>query len=99
MSKNQVIIADYSQASHPLTLVELVEVTGIETTFICELVEFEVLQPAGAVPEQWLFDLLALRRVQTALRLRRDLEVNAAGIAVILDLLEQIENLKKSRIK
>ena len=95
MSKNPIIIADYSQASHPLTLIELVEVIGVETTFIYELVEFDVLQPAGEDPEQWLFDLIALQRAKTAQRLRRDLEVNAAGIAVILDLLEQIEILKK----
>lgn len=99
MSKNQIIIADYSDASQPLTLVELVSVVGVETTFIYELVEFDVLQPEGNAPEQWLFDLIALQRAKTALRLKRDLEVNAAGIAVILDLLEQIEMLKKSQRK
>ncbi len=99
MSTNQIIIADYSDASHPLTLVELVAVVGVETTFIYELVEFDVLQPEGNAPDQWLFDLISLQRAKTALRLKRDLEVNAAGIAVILDLLEQIELLKKSQRK
>ncbi len=90
----QLIIADYSQET-PLSLEELCEVCHITTEFINTLMEYEIIHPKEAQQTEWLFDLDELKRIQRALRLQRDLEVNLAGIAVVLDLLDELEELRE----
>ncbi len=52
-----------------------------------------VLQPVGRAPQDWRFSGAALRRARLAITLARDLEVNTPGIALALDLMEQIDAL------
>ncbi len=77
-----------------LSLRDLCRVCSVRTEFVVELVEQGALEPAGEVLEQWMFSGASLRRARTALRLHRDLGVNAAGAALILDLLEEMEQLR-----
>lgn len=57
--------------------------------------EIERFQALGMIKlEEDLISLSDLRRIRKALRLRRALGVNLAGAAVILELLERIENLE-----
>ncbi len=65
----------------------------IEHGELVEMIEMGVLEPLGAEPEQWSFAARDLQRVRTARRLARDLGINLAGIAVILDLLEERERM------
>jgi chaperone modulatory protein CbpM len=88
-----VIIADLSQSA-PLTLEELCETGQIPHEFIQDLIEFEIVQPDQDEAEQLLFDEIQIHRIKTALRLQRELEVNMAGIAVVLDLLDELETLR-----
>ena len=53
-----------------------------------------MLQPSGESPEQWRFSGRSLSRVRVAARLRRDLEINPPGVALALDLLDEIEQLE-----
>jgi len=53
-----------------------------------------VLEPNGEQPREWRFTGPALRRARLALRLTRDLELNPPGVALALDLLDEIEALK-----
>lgn len=43
---------------------------------------------------QWRFSGSSLRRARLALRLSHDLEVNAPGVALALDLMDEIEELR-----
>ena len=45
-------------------------------------------------PQEWRFKGVALTRARTALRLTRDLELNSAGVALALDLLDEIADLR-----
>ncbi len=65
----------------------------IERGELVEMIEMGVLEPLGADPEKWSFAARDLQRVRTARRLARDLQINLAGIAVILDLLEEREQM------
>ncbi len=40
---------------------------------------------------EWRFSGAALRRARLALRLERDLELNLAGVALALELMEELE--------
>lgn len=53
-----------------------------------------VLEPIGQAPQEWRFTGQSLRRARLALRLTRDLEVNASGVALALDLLDEIAALQ-----
>src|SRR3954471_21888525 len=63
---------------------------------LIELVEHGVARPIAPArdPAAWAFDQVALARVRRALRLQRDLGVNAAGAALALELLDEIERLR-----
>jgi len=55
-----------------------------------------VLTPLGESPTEWRFAGASLRRARLALTLTRELEINAPGVALVLDLMDEIEALKAS---
>jgi chaperone modulatory protein CbpM len=55
-----------------------------------------VLEPIGSSPSEWRFAGASLRRAKLALTFSRELEINTPGIALALDLLDEIESLKAS---
>lgn len=77
-----------------LTLVELTRACDSRTDAVIALVSEGVLAPSGESPPQWRFDGIALRRARTALRLARDLDLNAHAVALVLDLLDELEALR-----
>lgn len=95
MAKHElVIIADYSNESR-LTLDELCRICGIRIELVHDFILHDVITPTGGhLPEEWLFDLVQLRRIKTALRLQHDLEINLQSAALVLDLLEELETLR-----
>lgn len=53
-----------------------------------------VLQPSGDAPSTWRFAGTSLRRAKLAITLTRELEINTPGVALALDLMDEIEALK-----
>jgi chaperone modulatory protein CbpM len=76
------------------TLVELCRVSGASQDEVTLWVAEGAFEPQGARPEEWRFSGAALRRVRTAHRLAHDLEINPPGIALVLDLLDEIDSLR-----
>lgn len=68
---------------------------SVERHWVASLVEAGMLEPRGATPESWSFPARDLARVRATARLVRDLDVNLAGAAVILDLLEERRRLER----
>jgi len=77
-----------------LTLADLCRACAVHAEYIIELVEEGVLVPAGDEPVCWRFTGVHMRRATVALRLQRDLGVNLAGVALALQLLDEIEALR-----
>ena len=77
-----------------LTLAEVCRACAVQTEFIVELVEEGVLAPVGREPQHWRFTYTHVRRVRVASHLQRDLRVNPAGAALVLELLEEIDALR-----
>jgi chaperone modulatory protein CbpM len=75
------------------TLVDLCRACRVEREQLLALVDEGVLQPRGNAPQEWLFSGPSLSRARAALRLTRDFELNAAGAALVLELLDEIEAL------
>jgi chaperone modulatory protein CbpM len=77
-----------------LTLVELCQACSAEEEHVTAWVFEGVLEPVGEAPEEWRFGGESLRRARLALRLSRDLEINPPGVALALDLLDEIAELR-----
>ena len=77
-----------------LSLDELCRGCGCETEWLVELVREGVLEPQGPAPEQWRFSGASLRRARIAWHLARDLQLNMPGVALALDLLDEIHALR-----
>lgn len=77
------------------SLYELTAVCKISAELIIEMVEEGIVSPAGNDPRSWTFCGLDVLRIHTAIRLQRDLRVNLPGAALVLDLLAEIERLKR----
>jgi chaperone modulatory protein CbpM len=77
------------------TLHEACLVCGVGITVLVELVEHGITRPQEPIGREWTFSDQALLRAQKALRLRRDLGLELAGLALALDLLDEIERLRR----
>jgi chaperone modulatory protein CbpM len=77
-----------------LTLADLCRVCTVREESVVALVEEGILTPRGKAPAEWRFPERSLALATKALRLQRDLSVNTAGVAVILELLEEVEDLR-----
>ena len=87
---NGVVIDEQTRIS----LVELCRACSRHAEWVIELVDEGVLEPSGPSPERSYFSAVALRRAQVAARLQRDLGINLAGVALALDLLDEIDILR-----
>ena len=73
---------------------ELCLACNVDAEWIAELVEHGAIEPFGQTRSEWQFASLSVVRVAKAKRLERDLELNSAGVALVLDLLDEIDNLR-----
>lgn len=77
------------------TLADLCRLCGVPAEVIHEMVEEGVITPEGPSPREWRFTCMAIKRVHTTVRLQQDLRVNLPGCALALDLLEELEELRR----
>ncbi len=78
-----------------LSLRDLCRACDVHAELVIEMVEHGVLQPRGRVPTEWRFAGDALIRAQKALRLTRDLHVNWPGAALAIELLDELQRLRR----
>jgi chaperone modulatory protein CbpM len=78
-----------------LSIDDLSRLCAVDRTYIVELVEEGVLNVMEVEAAEWRFAGAALRRARLALRLQRDLEINLAGVALALQLMEELDHLRR----
>ena len=77
-----------------LSLQEVTTSFGTSTETILEIVNEGILPIQNDTHnDEWYFDNEACRRIRLILQLNRDLGVNIAGAALILELLNEIDHL------
>jgi chaperone modulatory protein CbpM len=79
------------------TLSELCSVCHLSEDIVVEIVAEGIVEPVGGAPNQWRFSGVALTRVQRVVRLQEDFGVNLPGAALALELLEEVERLRRGR--
>lgn len=89
-SDTRILVGQLVEEELTLTVDELSGVCAVERSRIVELVEHGLLELQAG--DRFSGD--ALRRARLALRLQRDLGVNAAGASLVVELLDRIEALE-----
>lgn len=95
MSKHLKAILGQLLEENPLTLDELSRAVNVDIKSILLLVDYHIIQPVGKTPQTWRFGSLDLSRAKKAIALQNELEINMAGIGIVLDLLDEIQQLRK----
>lgn len=75
---------------------ELCRLCGLTAEDIIDMVAEGIAEPAGRRPIEWRFSGTAVVRIKRTIHLQRDLGVNLPGAALVLDLLEELEALRRS---
>jgi len=78
-----------------LSLEEISIACSCSREWVVELVEEGVLQPQGSGRADWRFPGTSLAKAHTAMRLQRDFEIDLAGVALALDLMDEIRRLRE----
>jgi chaperone modulatory protein CbpM len=76
------------------TLDDLCLSCNVTSDWVAGLVEHGVIEPIGQTRSGWQFTTLSIVRVAKARRLERDLGLNLPGVALALDLLDQLNEMR-----
>ena len=83
------------EGSPAYSLREVCECACVSAELVVEMVDCGILAPDGGAPATWRFACAELLRLKRAVRLQRDLELNLAGVALALDLLDDVDRLRR----
>ena len=79
---------------HEITVEEVTQFCAVRHEKIMQLVMEGIIEPRDARSGEWRFSGRALVRAKKAIRLESDLDVNLSAVAIILDLLDEIDALR-----
>jgi chaperone modulatory protein CbpM len=94
-SENQPLYGAIFEDSTVLSIQDLSRLCAVDERHIVAFVEEGVLDVVEVNTTEWRFTGSALRRARLALRLERDLEINLAGVALVLQLMEELQRLRR----
>jgi chaperone modulatory protein CbpM len=80
-----------------VSVADLARMFAVEERHIVALAEEGVITALEADSTEWRFSGADIRRTRIALRLERDLGINLPGVALALELLEELEPLRRER--
>ena len=92
---HELMIATVVDDDQMFTLADLCRACDVHAELIADMIDYGIIEPQGEVATQWQFTGSCLSRVTTVVRLQRDLEVNLAGAALALDLIEEVSELRQ----
>src|SRR5690554_3646128 len=96
-TRNTTITVEVEDPAGTFTLREICERGECHAEFVIKLVSHGVITPVNEAPNagDWAFDLEALARLRRAQRLQRDLRINLPGLAMSLDLLDEVRDMRR----
>lgn len=89
------LIGELLDDNASFSLWEVCERYGVHAEYVMDMVSYGVVEPqSGIAPLDWRFDCRALLRIGKAIRLGHDLNLDLPGLAISLDLLDEVEQLR-----
>lgn len=95
MSPHELLVFDFEHGAPAYTVTEVCELCDVSLEHLVSFVEFGVLKPEGQAPGDWRFPPHAIMIARRASRLQRDLELEMPGLALAMELLEEISDLRR----
>jgi chaperone modulatory protein CbpM len=95
MPNTELISGVIIEEMQSLTLDEFCQATHVTREIIIEMIDYQLIHPQGKKPEEWRFDSISLKRGRMAASFYHDLEVNMPGVALALELIDKIEQLRR----
>jgi chaperone modulatory protein CbpM len=89
----KILSGDILDEATEISIVQLCRSCAVQAETIEAMVEQGVLEPLGKRGHHWCFPANSIKRTRIVLRLQRDLDINLAGAALAIELLERIEEL------
>ena len=80
--------------SELISFTQIIELTGVHPSRLCELIDFGFLSPATTHEGALLFRSRDVYRLRKLERLARDFELPLHGVGIIVELLERIDCLE-----
>ncbi len=77
-----------------LSMRQLCDACAVRAEYIIELVDEGCIEPSGVEKSHWCFSGVSMQRVKKAKRLQQDLGLNLAGVALAIELFDEIERLR-----
>src|SRR5271166_7096681 len=93
----QTLSVEIVEQTVSLSIRDLSRICTVDASRILELVDEGILNAQLSETGEWRFSGETLRRARIALRLQRDLEINLPGVALALELMAEIEQLRRAR--
>ncbi|WP_150910545.1 chaperone modulator CbpM [Marinobacter halotolerans] len=95
--RDHILSVELVEPNATFTLREVCERGDCHAEFVIKLVNYGVIAPVDDSPDarQWQFDLQALARLRKAQRLQRDLKMNLPGLAMSLELLDEVQEMRR----
>lgn len=92
-----IVSVELEDPSGTFTLREFCERGECHAEFVIKLVSYGIIAPVEDSQDarDWAFDLRALTRLRKAQRLQRDLKMNLPGLAMSLDLLDELRDMRR----
>ena len=101
MAQSSKVVASRANTSKVIThdfsvsFADLCESVEMSPDYLRELIAYNIIKPiAGNTIGDWRFSSTAIKVVNKAIRLHQDLEIEWADIALVVDLLDEIDQLE-----
>lgn len=92
MNKEQIVVGVVLEERFSFT--EVCHKYNINEELLIEMMEHGIFSSYPSIKEAHL-NAKEMQRIESAFRLHRDLEINLAGVALALDLLDELAQLRK----
>ncbi|MDP3561955.1 MAG: chaperone modulator CbpM [Legionellaceae bacterium] len=93
MVKSTMIMGMLVDDQSNISFVDVCEKQGISEDVLLDMLDHGLLPEVNIPDKQLEFDLNMLNRIQSACRLQLDLGLNAPGVVLALELLDELEQL------
>lgn len=88
------ILTEVLDESLQLSIGDMSRLCSIQRKVIIDMVQFGIVEPKGQGLNNWRFTGHDLVRVRQTLRLQNDLGINLPGAALVIDLLDELNQLR-----
>lgn len=91
------LAAIFIEGEQTLTLADLSRGCELPAERIFDMIDYGIIEPIerDATGSRWIFSAECVPRLRTVQRLQRDLDVNLAGAALALELLDEVKSLRQ----